>query len=96
MVAPHCGASLAPTHRSREAKITKPKSTSQAEPLDPNGPELDPIIDALLDHLPPPGDYFPAEDRKLWLQILELAFKLIYDDQPQPEATDAPNGGRDV
>lgn len=58
---------------------------SQAELNASNGVELDPLIDALLEHLPPPGDYFSPEDRKLWLQILELAFKLIYLDQPQEQ-----------
>lgn len=95
MLSPLDGAFLAPTAQSREAKTTKPKSTSQAEPPEPNGPALDPIIDALLDHLPAPGDYFAMDSRKKWLQLLELAFDLIYDDQP-PEATDAPNGGGDV
>jgi hypothetical protein len=45
------------------------------------------LIDALLEHLPAPGDPFPAEDRKLWLQILELALKLIYtEDEAEAEA----------
>ena len=47
-------------------------------------------IEALLDHLPAPGDYFPQDERKKWLQMIELSFDLIYDDQPQPEATDEP------
>jgi hypothetical protein len=77
--------------------MPKPKSQSQAE-LDAanngSGMELDPLIEALLGHLPPPGDVFAAEDRKLWLQILELSLKLIYDeehpDQPdQPEQPEA-------
>jgi hypothetical protein len=53
-----------------------------------NGITLDPIIDALIDHLPAPGDYWSKEDRKLWLQMIELSFNLIYDDEPQPEATE--------
>lgn len=69
--------------------------TSQAEPQESNGPALDPIIDALLDHLPAPGDYYAKEDRKKWLQLMELSFDLIYDDEP-PEATDAPHGATDV
>lgn len=72
--------------------MPKPKSTSQAEYQESNGHELDPLIDALLLHLPAPGDYFSADDRKLWLQIFELALKLIYEDTPQ--ATDAPDGGQ--
>jgi hypothetical protein len=55
-----------------------------------NGMELDPIINALLEHLPPPGDYFSPDDRKRWLQIMELSFDMIYDSEPQPMATDEP------
>jgi hypothetical protein len=47
-----------------------------------NGMELDPIINALLEHLPPPGDYFSPDDRKRWLQVMELSFDMIYEDQP--------------
>jgi hypothetical protein len=54
--------------------------------------ELDPIINALLEHLPPPGDYFSPDDRKRWLQIMELSFDMIYDSEPQPMATDEPHG----
>jgi hypothetical protein len=46
-----------------------------------NGMELDPIINALLEHLPPPGDYFSPDDRKRWLQIMELSFDMIYEDE---------------
>lgn len=45
-----------------------------------NNGSLDPLIDALLEHLPDPGEVFLPEDRKLWLQILELSLKLIYDE----------------
>jgi hypothetical protein len=65
---------------------------AKIEPED-NGMALDPLIDALLEHLPAPGDYFPKEDRKRWLQILEMALDLIYEDEPRPEATDEPHGG---
>jgi hypothetical protein len=56
-----------------------------------NGMELDPLIEALLEHLPAPGDYFSQDDRKLWLQILELSLKLIYSDQPEAEAHTDPS-----
>jgi hypothetical protein len=51
--------------------------------LDPNnnGLALDPIVDALLEHLPAPGDYWAKEDRALWLRMIELAFELIYTDE---------------
>lgn len=41
----------------------------------------DPLIEALLTHLPAPGEAFP--DRKLWMQILDLSLQLIY---PEEEA----------
>lgn len=63
--------------------MPKAKSPSQAEFLEPNnGLELDPLIDALLEHLPAPGDYYPTDKRKKWLTLIELAFDIIYEDQP--------------
>jgi hypothetical protein len=43
--------------------------------------EIDPIIRGLLARLPKSGDVWPEADRKLWLQLLEDSFKLIYKDQ---------------
>lgn len=48
---------------------------------DDNETGLDPLIQALLGHLPASGDSFP--DRALWMKILELALQLIY---PEEEA----------
>lgn len=45
-------------------------------------PKIDPIIQGLLSRLPKSGDVWPVEDRKLWLQLLEGSFKLIYKDGP--------------
>jgi hypothetical protein len=44
-------------------------------------PEIDPIIKGLLARLPKSGDVWPDEERKLWLQLLEGSFKLIYKDK---------------
>jgi hypothetical protein len=68
---------------------------AKIEPED-NGKELDPLIDALLEHLPAPGDYWAIEDRQQWLMVLEQSFKLIYFDQPQPSPTEstATHGGQ--
>ena len=68
---------------------------AKIEPED-NGMALDPLIDALLEHLPAPGDYFAVDDRKRWLQILEMALDLIYVDEPQPSPTEstATHGGQ--
>jgi hypothetical protein len=65
---------------------------AKIEPENNNGMALDPLIDALLEHLPAPGDYFAKDERKRWLQILEMSLDLIYVDEPHPEATDAPHG----
>lgn len=43
--------------------------------------DVDPIIRGLLERLPPSGDVWPDADRKLWLQLLEGSFKLIYKDK---------------
>lgn len=43
---------------------------------------LDPVIQGLIDKLPNSGEVWPASDRKLWLEILESSFKLIYKDKP--------------
>jgi len=41
---------------------------------------IDPIIDGLLDRLPKAGDVWPQAERKLWLELLEGSFRLIYKD----------------
>jgi hypothetical protein len=45
-------------------------------------PAIDPIIAGLLKRLPKSGDVWPEAERKLWLQLLEGSFKLIYKDGP--------------
>ena len=45
-------------------------------------PSPDPIINGLLARLPKSGEVWPDAERKLWLGILENAFKLIYKDKP--------------
>jgi hypothetical protein len=44
-------------------------------------PPIDPIIQVLLARLPKSGDAWPEGERKLWLQLLEGSFKLIYKDK---------------
>ena len=64
--------------------MRKPESTYlrenlEAVPAEPSKPpSLDPVIAALLDHLPAPGDDFPDSDRALWIAAIEAAFNLIY------------------
>jgi hypothetical protein len=51
-------------------------------------PDIDPIIRGLLARLPKSGEVWPKAQRKLWLQLLEGSFELIYQDSapPRPEA----------
>jgi hypothetical protein len=44
-------------------------------------PGPDPIIAGLLKRLPKAGDKWPQAQRKLWLQLLEGSFNLIYKDE---------------
>jgi hypothetical protein len=44
----------------------------------PPAPDVDPIIQGLLSRLPKSGEVWPEDERKLWLQLLEGSFKLIY------------------
>ncbi len=44
--------------------------------------EIDPIIRGLLARLPKSGDVWSDAERKLWIQLLEGSFKLIYKDAP--------------
>jgi hypothetical protein len=46
----------------------------------PPPPEIDPIIQGLINRLPHSGDKWPKAKRKLWLQILENSFDLVYED----------------
>lgn len=41
---------------------------------------IDPIIAGLLKRLPKSGEKWPKAQRKLWLQLLEGSFDLIYED----------------
>lgn len=49
--------------------------------------EIDPIVKGLLTHLPPAGSVWPVEDRKLWLELLEGSFKLIFKDKAAEPTT---------
>jgi hypothetical protein len=46
-----------------------------------NQTDIDPIIRGLLARLPKSGDVWPEAQRKLWLELLEGSFKLIYKDE---------------
>lgn len=78
-----------------KGKLVRPtaKATSTPpagnEPLPPSSGDaggggrksLDPILQGLIDRLPPVGEVWPTEERKLWLGILENSFQLVYKDQ---------------
>ena len=70
--------------------MPKPKSMSLQENHEQNEtlPPLDPIIEALLGHLPASGEVFPQPQRQLWLQIFTLSLQLIYPDK-EPEGETA-------
>lgn len=68
-----------PTRKPIAARaVPKIKRGSGSEP-----PPIDPVIEGLLKRLPKTGDVWPV-DRKLWLQLLEASFKLIYKDVSPP------------
>ncbi len=46
-------------------------------------PDIDPIIAGLISRLPKAGTVWAKDKRKLWLQILENSFDLVYEDEPQ-------------
>ena len=54
-------------------------------------PSIDPIIAGLLKRLPKSGEVWPVADRKLWLDLLEDSFKLIYKDKPEMQPLDIRN-----
>jgi hypothetical protein len=58
-----------------KAKSTYPADNDVASeaPL-----QLDPIIEGLLERLPPEGDPWPRAKREAWLSILRQVFDLIY------------------
>ena len=58
---------------------------------------IDPIIAGLLKRLPKSGDVWPKAQRKLWLQLLEGSFELIYNEEaaPQGNLVSAPKGEAD-
>jgi hypothetical protein len=38
--------------------------------------------------LPAPGDYWSREQRKRWLDMMTLAFDMIYTEEPTAEPTE--------
>lgn len=68
--------------------MPKTKSRPRVESRAPDSPELvahvDPLVQALIDQLPPPGEPWGQAERALWLQILGLSLNLIYPNEDEP------------
>lgn len=58
----------------------------------PTPPAIDPIIQGLINRLPPSGEKWAKAKRKLWLQILENSFDLVYEDSGQETKADDKTG----
>jgi hypothetical protein len=68
---------IAPKDEAAPKEKPEPKR-SNGNDGDP--PDVDPIIQGLLARLPKSGSVWPVAERKLWLDLLEGSFKLIYKD----------------
>jgi hypothetical protein len=69
-----------------KADVTPPPNPNREDRKGGNGgndepPHIDPIIQGLLARLPKSGSVWPAGERKLWLDLLDGSFKLIYKDK---------------
>ena len=41
-------------------------------------PQMDPVIRALIDRLPPPGATWPSDARTAWIDLMSKAFDVVY------------------
>ncbi|MBB6485376.1 hypothetical protein [Rhizobium lusitanum] len=73
---PGVEASLSPTPSVQEVEGRR-RGVGNGGGYEP--PDIDPIIRGLIDRLPPSGTNWPKSKRKLWLQILENSFDLVYE-----------------
>jgi hypothetical protein len=66
--------------------MKKPASPGGGENEEDNGVRmtrrLDPLVRALLGHLPQSHAVWPPQERQKWLQLLSEAFGVIYKDAP--------------
>jgi hypothetical protein len=74
-----------------ESKVVAEKTASEPVKTGNGGggeepPAIDPIIAGLLRRLPKSGDTWPKAQRKLWLQLLEGSFDLIYLDKEESQS----------
>ena len=68
----------------RGAELTTPEETvlTLVDNAEQNEPEssmmADPLIQALVDKLPPPNSIWSIDDRAQWLKALAMIFNLVY------------------
>lgn len=77
-----------------ERQQEKPMETVRFAGGGDEPPGIDPIIAGLLRRLPKSGEKWPKPQRKLWLQLLEGSFDLIYkdDDGGWPQSDNSLSG----
>lgn len=80
LVMPGVASRLAEDERPREEAREEDVNKGRGRGGDGSPPDVDPIIQGLLARLPTSGEVWPEAERKLWLQLLEGSFKLIYKD----------------
>lgn len=91
LVRPRSGAATTPEDESPLDPPSEPKFSGNNSASTRNGagsdggssydlPRIDPIILGLLRKLPEASEVWPIDQRKLWLEILENTFNLIYED----------------
>ena len=56
------------------------------------GPRIDPLVKALLGHLPPSKSVWPPQERAKWVALLSEALGVIYRDAEPPKPAGQPHG----
>lgn len=79
---PASGRFVKPGIAQRDETPPKPEERTGGNGGGDEPPAIDPIIGGLLARLPKSGAVWPESERKLWLQLLEGSFKLIFKDGP--------------
>lgn len=63
--------------------MKRPRTQNNDEPK--RGKKLDPIIEGLFARLPSSGSEWSEADRKVWLNLIEAAFKVVYEPETPPK-----------
>lgn len=56
----------------------RPRPSNDDKPA--KSKKLDPIIEGLVNRLPAAGAVWPDADRQTWLNLIEAAFKVVYEE----------------